>query len=281
MAIIRGISKYSEIRLQNEQASGRINNVTIAKKTGINKGETTMCDATDPKDEQMVLDAVDLFVATQEPFSAFDITKVIRQSIPHAKHYRFKEIVHDAFRDGKLGTWQRSLVHFPGVPIPAFVYHPSGFDLSSYQAKLDGSNYASQPVSGSVASAIPAVRSAQVASAIPPPPPAVAAAPVPMPSKPVAGSGVIKDPGSCLYVPNKFARNVGCAPSKNAYMAVSGRCIEVAAAPFPSLGGVRRVHVDHHCNVRIPTGALQKAGLNGAVRIEVNGNRILVGSPLK
>jgi hypothetical protein len=222
-----------------------------------------MCDAAT---ETKVLSAIDGRITAQQPFSAFDITVELRRQGVAERHKNLKGVVHQAFADGRMGDWQKTMVTFPNAPIPAWLYHPPGADVAGYMAGLQG----------------PPVAIVQ--------PPPQAQAPVPPAPPPAAprtgvGSGVVKDPGvSCLYVPSTLAAKVGITPGNKAYMAISGKYVEIGPSPFTPNGlcmPLRKVHVDKYRNVRVPNTALLKAGLDGSVRIEINGGRIVVGSPLK
>ena len=63
--------------------------------------------------QSTVEEVIDQFVSEDGVFSAFDVTKKIRES-GDARHYNVKKIVHDLYLSGQLGnnTYSRELVQF-------------------------------------------------------------------------------------------------------------------------------------------------------------------------
>jgi len=262
-----------------------------------------MCDmATETK----ILEMIDKRIEDGEPFSAFDITRPVLAEVIQGggsgRHGELKGEIHKAFHQGRMGDWGRSLVRFPNAPRPAWLYHPPGFDVSSYEVSLsDPKDAGVGPVPASTHSSpygrspmIDALYKDKYLGPICSDPLMVNAVPAGLGTAIPAttsgpGTGVVRDPGTeCLYVPRKMARKVGIQPGGPAYMKASGRSIEISPPQYGGSGLTdgcpgflwKKAHVDINGNVRVPITALLKSGLTGSVRVEVNGDKIVVGSPL-
>jgi len=99
-----------------------------------------------------VREVVQEFVAKSMAFTAWDATKearsrAIKAGLPGSYHGALKQIVHDMSRGGDMPGYDRVLVTPPGSPAPAWLYHPQGFDPSSY---------AGQPVAAAPGTPTPA-----------------------------------------------------------------------------------------------------------------------------
>lgn len=74
-------------------------------------------------EKAMVVGQVKQFVNSNQMFTAFDVTKELRQSDPDVKHYIVREAVADIFtNDDTMLDYTRTLVDLPGKG-SAFVYH--------------------------------------------------------------------------------------------------------------------------------------------------------------
>ena len=220
-----------------------------------------MCDQ---QTETEVLSVVQDCLSRGEGFSAFDVTKSVRAKGVVARHGDMKTVVHEAFETGRMGDWERTLVLFPNALVKAFLYHPSGYDVDTH---MNGEYSKRNMTYGGAPAAAP--HRVQAVAAKQPSQPAGQSA---------IGTGVVRDCGTqCLYVPRSMARAIGIDPSGDAYMAVAGRSVTISSRPSDG----DKVHVDRNQNIRVPNSALLRAGLNGSVRVEINGDKITVGSPIK
>lgn len=71
-----------------------------------------------------------------EMFTAFDITKDLRQQGSQIQHRNIKEIVHALFDHGEMSGYNRSLVDV-GTNTRPFLYHPVSADISAYSNSKD------------------------------------------------------------------------------------------------------------------------------------------------
>ena len=80
-----------------------------------------------------VRNAVTEKVNANEMFTAFDITKAVRQSGGRAYHSQVKGIVHGMFQNGEMTGYDRMVVDLPNSPGRPYLYYPPTADPSTYQ----------------------------------------------------------------------------------------------------------------------------------------------------
>ena len=72
-------------------------------------------------------------VGQDQMFTAFDITKELRQNNNQVHHRDIKQIVHALYNHGDMQGYDRSRVDVNGASIRPFLYHPVSADISTYQ----------------------------------------------------------------------------------------------------------------------------------------------------
>jgi hypothetical protein len=216
-----------------------------------------MCDIdTEQKIEAAVTDKVQ----RREAFSAYDITVAVRKQAGARvdNHGEMKKVVHRLFGNGTMSDYQKATVQFQGGNGPALLYHPPGFDPSTY-----GQQQQQQPAS----------------------PPAPVAADDEEDEdeenededEDDEADGVVKVPGTCLYVPKTMAETLGIKPCGDAFMSVSPKD-KITVAPTNYSGNLTKIHVDRHQNIRVPRTALLKLEGSGKVRVKVNNQEIVISN---
>lgn len=90
-------------------------------------------DILDSTEAIAVRDVVIDKVNQNEMFTAFDITKTLRQNGTQATHRNIKQIVHALYNHGDMQGYDRSLVDVNGAPVRPFLYHPMSADSSTYR----------------------------------------------------------------------------------------------------------------------------------------------------
>ncbi len=83
--------------------------------------------------------AVRARVVWGEMFSAYDITRAVREQGVFLRHDDGRAVVHDLFEQNLMGAdYCRTLVDFGGERGPAFLYHPFNVSPMAYgQAAAD------------------------------------------------------------------------------------------------------------------------------------------------
>ena len=205
--------------------------------------------------EAMQQDTVSGLVENRKAFTAYDITSAIRGlGIQTPKHDDMKEIVHQMFADARMADYKKELVQFKSAPIPCWLYHPP---------EVDPRKHASGLTQDSQAAAVTSDVKDDAAS-------------LAAPATPQADGSVLKtignQPGSVLYIPRDFADKVGIQAKGPAYMTIMANNEIVVS----SAQAAETTHVDRNQNIRIGRTALLKAGLNGQVKIEVDGQTIKI-----
>jgi hypothetical protein len=94
-------------------------------------------------DRQIVEEVVEEFKSKGWQFTAYNITTEAKKRGAGDRHLNLKKAVHDMFRQGDLDSYTRDLVDIKSVGSKAYLYSPSGSDVSDYdededQADADG-----------------------------------------------------------------------------------------------------------------------------------------------
>ena len=72
-------------------------------------------------------------VQAGEMFTAYDVTKEVRNRGHRERHNNMKQVVHDYYGRGLMGSdYTRTLIPIQGAPVPAFLYHRYTDDPTSY-----------------------------------------------------------------------------------------------------------------------------------------------------
>ena len=90
-------------------------------------------DILDSAEAILVRDVVAAKVSQNEMFTAFDVTKLLRQANNQVRHSNIKQIVHALYNHGDMQGYDRSLVRVSNASVMPFLYHPVSADTSTYQ----------------------------------------------------------------------------------------------------------------------------------------------------
>lgn len=108
-------------------------NVTNPVDTSVPLGSVVPPPTPVPDLNATVRQAVTDKVNANEMFTAFDITKAIRQTGARAYHSQVKGIVHGMFQNGEMTGYDRTTIDLPNNPGRPFLYFPPTADPSTYQ----------------------------------------------------------------------------------------------------------------------------------------------------
>jgi hypothetical protein len=220
---------------------------------------------------QTVEQTASALVHSRKPFSAWDITKAISRLSQRERHSNVRPLVHDIFQRGAMSDYQRTLVQFPGGNGPAFLYHPPEVDPND-------PNVVAGTASSSATLPAPATQDDRDdddgdgdGSANCPYCPSGARTK----TRTAANGDLIKvlgtSKGSTVYVPSKMADSLGLGKG-NARMGFYPNMNQIKISAFET----HKVCVDVNQNIRIGRTALMKAGIDGNVRIVMDGQQILI-----
>lgn len=81
--------------------------------------------------EQKIIDTVNDFVQRGFMFTAFDVTKTIRNDGDRVRHKDVNQSVQNLFSNGDMGTYTRDLVNV-GAPVEPWVYYHPYSDVHNY-----------------------------------------------------------------------------------------------------------------------------------------------------
>lgn len=87
--------------------------------------------------EKTIRDVVDKFVSDGFMFTAFDVTRTVREEVGKStsvSHNDVKTIIQNAFNNGELGQYVRDLINV-GTKVEPFVYYHPYSDISNYDPK--------------------------------------------------------------------------------------------------------------------------------------------------
>lgn len=245
--------------------------------------------------QQDVERTIDALVSSNQPFTAYNVTTILRNLQLNERHSEIRRVVHKYFDNGQMGSYMQEMVTLPlAQPVRAYCFHPA--------TKPDGSNF--DPHDAQVLQGLIGASSATPTAT--PTPPAVPSAPAPAQSQGPASfvcsasprmqrrasnssktikvndaSSCLKSmgtlPGSTLYIPKVMAKAIG-APSVPAYISLDpqNNKISICAATTGIPPGHKKACVDRNNNIRIGKTALLSAGLNGQIKVELDGQEIKI-----
>ena len=95
-----------------------------------------MCMTCDPTNVQIVKDVIAGLVEGNEMFTAWDVTTASKKAGATQFHSDMKNVVHDAYIDGEMSGYSRTLIPTPTGD--AWLYHSGGADLQSFIAHING-----------------------------------------------------------------------------------------------------------------------------------------------
>lgn len=93
-------------------------------------------------------------IASQEMFTALDITREAQIAGYRVRHDDIRHNVHALFNAGQMGSYNRTLANIPGVNEPVFVYYDGAGDPANYRSRWIGVQPGGQPNDPATAPAI-------------------------------------------------------------------------------------------------------------------------------
>jgi len=226
-------------------------------------------------------------VQAGEMFTAYDVTKEVRNRGHRERHNNMKTVVHDYYGRGLMGSdYTRTLIPIQGAPVPAFLYHRYTDDPTTYNP--------SQP---RAASSNPAAVGAAVGnfyaqgkadpdddddgSAANP----TSASLSPPSSLPQLSTGTVKngvrkpDARGTVCIPAKHLRACGFKPKDTVFVwTKDGKTLAVQKPATSGGKPLAKYTVDENNNVRItkvPLGTIA-APSNGGYTFADSGGEVLV-----
>ena len=218
---------------------------------------------------EMVSDSVRDAIQQRKAFSAHDITLAARKDNDEGvEHGKVRRLVHQAFRNGAMNDYCRTLVQSPAGDT-YLLFHPPEIDP----------NQAVQPLQKA-----PPAQAAGNDTVSPPPSAgdsttdgdAVAAA---LAAQTDSGDGekVVKQIGTkCLYVNKKLVEGLEIKRKGRAFLTVDPNNNRVV---INGKHGETEINVDSHYNIRVAKGFLEKAGAinaTGELEIRLDGDEIVI-----
>jgi bifunctional DNA-binding transcriptional regulator/antitoxin component of YhaV-PrlF toxin-antitoxin module len=220
-------------------------------------------------------------IALQESFSAYDVTKELREQHIRGYHSQFKEVVHEMFEQGEMGDYTRELKDFGG-PVMAWEYRPRQQQATApnhLQPSPLRSYGPAQTVATPVAPGV-AVLGVTGPSGSGPVPTSICGTTVPaVPSTDDSEREVKVDGRGTVCIPSALVRSAGLEPGDTAYVYCIPDQLIVSPEPWDE-DADHKYTVDKHANIRITRAAQQAAGLQGVrLKIVVDDDEILVAQP--
>lgn len=230
---------------------------------------------------------VDALIQNGKPFTAYNVTQILRNLQIQGSHREIRRVVHKMFDTGRMGQYMQELVTLP-LPTPqrANLYYPSGVDpndASVLQAVLSANGAAvaqtpsQNPVlinpSASASGSVPAVIVAK-------PPKSSSRAGASRTIKRDSASACVKavgsKKGSCLYIPKVMAKALNIPANGPAYISLDTANKKISILPQPNGTGTKKACVDRNNNIRIGKAALLSVGIDGQIKVEMDGKAIQI-----
>jgi len=226
---------------------------------------------------------VDGLVANGKPFTAYNVTQILRNLSINGSHREIRRVVHKMFDTGRMGSFLQELVTLP-LPNPANanLYYPPGVDPKDQnllQEILSGPNAQAQTTTAPASAS--ASNSAAPAVVIKIQPPVIAPG-----SKGISRTikrnsttsytkAVGTKPGSCLYIPKSMAAALNIPANGPAYVSLDPAQNKISIMPH-AIGTAKKACVDRNSNIRIGKSALLSVGINGQIKVEMDGQAIQI-----
>jgi len=223
-----------------------------------------------------IQETVNALIQQRKPFSAYDITCTIRRLNFNEGHRDVRQVVHDMFNNGAMGSFQQTLVQYPNAPRPAYLYHPPEIDpndQTTFNAIVAGTL---DPNSIPAAPVVQSNDDDDDGTA------AIAVGGVPRALTQRNNDGSLTKtlgtmPGSVLYIPRDMAEHIGVPVNGPAYLALDKAASKIVITNILTIDHNKRLAcVDRNRNIRITKNVLQEAGIDGNVKVALNGNEILI-----
>lgn len=228
---------------------------------------------------------VDALIQNGKPFTAYNVTQILRNLQINGSHREIRRVVHKMFDTGRMGNYMQDLVSLP-LPTPqrANLYYPSGVDPNDTNV-LQGVLSAN----GATATAAqpPVVGAPQSASSSGSAPAVTISIPAPSSSKRAGASRTItrglnttvkavgNKKGSCLYIPKVMAKALNIPANGPAYVSLDPANKTISIMPTAN-NGAKKACVDRNNNIRIGKSALLKVGIDGQIKVEMDGKAIQI-----
>lgn len=212
-----------------------------------------MCDtATRQAVEDIVIEKIN----TQEMFTAWDITMEARRRQTQVQHHETREVVHDFFENGSMGSdYTRTLINV-GAPVKPFLYHLRTADIKHYN-KSGSTKPKTNKKSGNVTVQNPPAASPVAAG------PSISVGG--MVTQPKAGEVARADARGTVCIPATVLKSAGFAYGDTAYVYAVPNMKSLIVVKDPADAGgsaifrCRKYTVDYHGNVRVTRKCLEMA----------------------
>lgn len=225
---------------------------------------------------------VDALIQNGKPFTAYNVTQILRNLQINGSHREIRRVVHKMFDTGRMGNYMQELVSLP-LPTPqrANLYYPSGIDPND-AAILQG------VLSANGATATASQPAPQSASSSGSAPAVTISIPAPSSSKRAGASRTItrglnttvkavgSKKGSCLYIPKVMAKALNIPANGPAYVSLDPANKTISIMPTSNGNGAKKACVDRNNNIRIGKSALLKVGIDGQIKVEMDGKAIQI-----
>ena len=214
---------------------------------------------------ELVSDSVRDAIQQRKAFSAHDITLATRKDNNEGvEHGKVRRLVHQAFRNGTMGDYNRTLVQSPAGDA-YLLFHPPEIDPNQAAQPLQKAPPAQSQTSGQDTTSPPPSAGDSTASGV-----------ATMPSTP-DDEKVMKLSGTkCLYVNKKFVEGLGIKRKGRAFLTIDQNNNRLVIS---GKHGETEINVDSHYNIRVANGALEKAGAinaTGTLEIRLDGDEIVI-----
>ena len=209
-----------------------------------------------PHVQSLILSVTSDLVQKRKPFTAFDVTRIIRSDYGvRARHDNLKTVVHSLYDNGQFGNYTRTLIQIPGVSVDPNLYHDPGSDPDDYINSIVNpkQKIAKQSLAGAITSPVPS-------KSVVTPSKTVVSSKTAMPNLTV--NGFTLDKRNRLGIPAVFVRALGANPGDVLYATPSAGCISITNFNQGSATTFEYV-VDKSNNIRISHRLISSSFPNG------------------
>jgi hypothetical protein len=211
-------------------------------------------------------------IALAESFSAYDVTKELREQNVRGYHSQFKEVVHQMFEQGEMADYTRELKDFGG-PVMAWEYQPRQQQATAPNHLQPSGVRSYGPTPSTTMPAKGTMVLPAVAGFCGTPAPAVSATTDDERQVTVDGRGTV-------CIPAAVVRAAGLEPGDVANVYCSPDQLVVSGEDWNAGDPDHQYTVDKHANIRITRVAQEAAGLNGVIlKVVLDGDDILITQP--
>jgi predicted nucleic acid-binding Zn-ribbon protein len=213
---------------------------------------------------ELVSDSVRDAIQQRKAFSAHDITMVARKDNDDGvEHGKVRRLVHQAFRNGTMNDYCRTLVQSPAGDA-YLLFHPPEIDPHQATQPLQKAPSAQTQTPGNDTVSPPPSAGDSTSDGV-----AVAADQDDV----KAGEKVVKSVGAeCLYVNKKLVEGLGIKRKGKAFLTIDPNNNQIRIGK----SGDMEINVDSHYNIRVYHSALGQAGITDEVKISLAGDEIVI-----